>query len=440
MTSPQTRVALQPPLRLQIYVWTVVAVAHAVLLVAIRLGVSPSPREMAIASLLAVMVGVAHTFPVQLAPRLRVSADTAPAFAATLLLPPPLAIGVSVVGIGVGEAVRRGHIIQMAYNVAVAALRSGAASAMFAFLSPAPLAANPDPSRASLAFVGAAVTMYLVNVVLIDAVVAIQRKLNPLRGWWARRKGQFPHEASLYLLGTLVAAIGARWPAGLILIAVPSVVVYRSLRDGVAVRMQSRTALHDLADMIDRRDPHTVGRSKRVADLARAVALKLGMSADDAEMVYLAARVLDVGKLSLRTTIFAKPGPLTEAEWREVRTHPQVGAALLSRFPEYVAERDLVLYHHERWDGRGYPHGLRGEQIPLGARVIAVADAFDAMLSDRSFRRALAPEVVREELRRGRGTQFDPKVIDALFAVLNSQPEFSQRVVPARGVHQHQPT
>jgi len=433
MGERRTRVTMQPPVRLQIFVWAAVAAAHVVLLASIRLAPRPASSEIAVALLLAAMVSVAHTFPVQLAPRLRVSADTAPAFAAALLLPPPLAIAVSVLGIAAGEAVRRGAAIQLAYNVAVATLRAGAAAAAFAALSPGSLTTEPDPSRVSLAFVAAGVAMYVVNVVLVDAVVAIQRRLNPLRGWWSRHRGQLPHEGSLYLLGMLVAGIGARWPGGLVLLAVPSVVVYRSLRDGVTVRMQSRHALQDLADVIDQRDPHTAEHSRRVADLARAVALKLGMSADDSEMVYLAARVHDVGKISVRSTIFTKTGPLTEAEWREMRTHPRVGANLLSRFPEFVAGREVVLYHHERWDGRGYPHGLHGEQIPIGARVITAADAFDAMTSHRSFRRALAPEIVRDELARGRGTQFDPQVIDALFAVLNAHPEFAPRTGIVRG-------
>lgn len=419
---------MQPPVRLQVYVWAAVAAAHVALAVAVRFGARPQPGEWLTAALLTAMVGVAHIFPVQLGPRQRISADTAPAFAAALLLPPPLAIGVSVLGVGGGELVRRGHVIQMAYNIAVAALRAGAGALVFALLSPVSLADSPEPWRASAAFLVAALAMYTTNVALIDAVVAVQRKINPLRGWWARRKGQLPHEVSLYLLGTLVAAIGARWVGGLLLVVVPSVIVYRSLRDGMAVRMQARNALQELADMVDSRDTHTVGHSRRVADLARAVALKLDMNADDAETVYLAARVLDVGKLGLRSTIFTKTGPLTEAEWREVRTHPQAGANILARFPEYAAARDLVLYHHERWDGRGYPHGLHGEQIPAGARVIAAADAFVAMTSDRAFRRALPLEVVREELRRGRGTQFDPRVIEALFAVLNGHPQYAERM------------
>jgi HD-GYP domain-containing protein (c-di-GMP phosphodiesterase class II) len=427
MSDKRTRVAMQPPVRLQVYVWATVAAAHLALAAAFVHNPVPAPRELIVAVLLAVMVGVAHSFPVQLAPRLRLSADTAPAFAATLLLPPPLAIAVSVAGIGGGEAVRRGHMIQVAYNIAVAALRASAATTAFTLLSPLPLMDNPEAWRASLAFLAAGLAMYAANVILIDAVVAVQRKINPLRGWWARRRGQLPHEVSLYLLGTLVAVIGARWAGGLVLITVPSVIVYRSLRDGMAARMQSRNALQEMADMVDSRDPYTAGHSRRVADLARAVALKMGLNADDSEMVYLAARVLDVGKLGISSTMFSKSGLLTDTEWQDIRSHPRAGATLLARFPEYAAGRELVLYHHERWDGRGYPHGLCGEQIPVGARIISVADAFVAMVSDRAFRRALAPEIVRDEFRRGSGVQFDPRVIDALFAVLNSHPEFAER-------------
>jgi HD-GYP domain-containing protein (c-di-GMP phosphodiesterase class II) len=236
-----------------------------------------------------------------------------------------------------------------------------------------------------------------------------------------------PLEGSLYLLGMLVAATGGRWPATIVLLMAPSALVYRALRDGVAARLQYRRAVLDFADELDARDPNFRGHSRRVAGIAREVALRLGLPADDAELVYLAARVHNVGLVAVKATALSKGAPLTKAEWAEMRAHPQIGVRLIGRFPEFAGAAALVEAHHERWDGRGYPHGLRGEAIPLGARVIAAVDAFVAMTSNRAYRPALTPETVRSEFLTERGSQFDPRVIDALFAVLNHHPEYVHR-------------
>lgn len=431
MTSTKPpRVTMRPPLRLQIVVWAALAAAHAAMAVALLHAHAPSLAQWAMAGLLAGMVGIAHLYPVQFAPRLRVSADTAPAFVAVLLLPPPLAIATSALGIGAGEALRRRAPVQFAFNVAVAALRSATGVAVFLRLSPDGLSLRSPALTATVAAAAAAGAMYAINAALVDIVIAVQQRISPLRGWWARHHGQLPLEVSLYILGLLVGAVGARWPAALVLLSVPSVVVYRALRAAVGERMQMRRSLERLADTIDERSPYTEGHSRRVADLARAVALELRMAPEAAESVYLAARVHNAGAIGVRRTTLVKAQPLTDGEWSELRTHPAAGARLLVVFPDYAEAGDVVLAHHERWDGRGYPRALRGEQIPIGARIIAVADAFVAMMSHRPYRRALTPELVRAELRGGRGAQFDPAAVDALFAVLSHHPEFVPRPGP----------
>jgi HD-GYP domain-containing protein (c-di-GMP phosphodiesterase class II) len=130
-----------------------------------------------------------------------------------------------------------------------------------------------------------------------------------------------------------------------------------------------------------------------------------------------------VGKIGIKSTVLMKPGDLSDLEWVEMRSHPEVGARLVAKFPEFAYGRELVLSHHERWDGNGYPRGLAGEEIQPGARVIAVADAWDAMVSHRAYRRAMDLELALEEMEHGRGTQFEPRVLDAFLAMLREQPE-----------------
>jgi diguanylate cyclase (GGDEF)-like protein/putative nucleotidyltransferase with HDIG domain len=177
------------------------------------------------------------------------------------------------------------------------------------------------------------------------------------------------------------------------------------------------TAL-SLAEALDLRDTGTARHSQTVGRYAELMAAKLGFPPDRVERVRLAGMLHDVGKIAVPDSILQKPGPLTEAEWAEMRKHSEIGAQMLGA-SALNDIREWVVAHHERPDGRGYPHGLSGEDIPLEARILAVADAYEAMTADRPYRVALAPEDAREELLRGAGSQFDAAVVEAFLAVLD---------------------
>jgi len=167
-----------------------------------------------------------------------------------------------------------------------------------------------------------------------------------------------------------------------------------------------------LVEQMDRRDPATARHSSRVASYCGDIARGMGLSAAHAERLRMAGVLHDVGKAALPDSILKKPGPLDEGEWAQMRRHPEVGARLVTD-PALADVRTWVLAHHERPDGRGYPFGLAGPDIPLEARVLAVADAYEAMTSDRVYRPALGTARARRELRRGAGSQFDPHVVEA---------------------------
>jgi diguanylate cyclase (GGDEF)-like protein/putative nucleotidyltransferase with HDIG domain len=177
--------------------------------------------------------------------------------------------------------------------------------------------------------------------------------------------------------------------------------------------------LLSLAEAIDVRDAGTADHSQTVGRHCEAVARELGVPRERVERVRLAGVLHDVGKIGVSDLILRKPGPLDDAEWAEMRRHPEIGARILGA-SEFDDIREWVLAHHERPDGRGYPHGLRGNQIPLEAKILAVADAYEAMTSDRVYREAIGLEAARDELRRGAGSQFDPLVVEGFLAVLDS--------------------
>jgi putative nucleotidyltransferase with HDIG domain len=179
--------------------------------------------------------------------------------------------------------------------------------------------------------------------------------------------------------------------------------------------------LSSLSRAIERRDPYTRGHSVRVTQVAEAIARRLEWDEARLALLKVGGPLHDVGKLGISNEVLAKPGRLDEGELDQIRQHPRLGARILLRVAALRTALPYVLYHHERWDGHGYPTGRAGEQIPLEARVLAVADAFDAMTSDRPYRRALDHDAAVAEVARCAGTQFDPEIV-RIFLELFAEP------------------
>lgn len=180
-----------------------------------------------------------------------------------------------------------------------------------------------------------------------------------------------------------------------------------------------------LAYTIDAKDRYTSGHSQRVADYSLAIAKRMGKSEEDQKVIYYAGLLHDVGKIRVPEEIINKPGKLTDDEFNQIRIHPVSGYHILKDIHEDVRIAYGAKYHHERYNGNGYPNGLEGENIPEVARIIGVADAYDAMASNRSYRNALPQEVVRSEIEKGRGQQFDEKVADIMLQMIDEDKNYS---------------
>ena len=176
-------------------------------------------------------------------------------------------------------------------------------------------------------------------------------------------------------------------------------------------------AVGTLMMAVNQRDELTGHHSERVAHLAARVGARLDMSRAELDDLELAARLHDVGKIGIPDAVLLKPGPLSDLEWRVMRSHSVRGAEIVSRIPEIEHVTEAVRHVHERWDGAGYPDGLAEEDIPLASRVLAVCDAFDSMTADRPYRRSIDAAVAGRELRAGAGVQFDPAVVHAFTEV-----------------------
>ncbi|HEX4132014.1 MAG TPA: HD-GYP domain-containing protein [Pirellulales bacterium] len=182
-----------------------------------------------------------------------------------------------------------------------------------------------------------------------------------------------------------------------------------------------------MSSAIDAKDPYTRGHSDRVARVCVRLAQELGCDRETARTIYMAGLLHDIGKIGIDDNVLRKPGKLTEAEFEHVKTHVEIGYRILRDLRKMQHMLPVVLHHHESFDGTGYPHGLAGENIPFLARIAAVADAYDAMASDRPYRAGMPDEKLDEVIRQGAGRQWDPRVVEAFFQARDDIRELSHR-------------
>ena len=215
----------------------------------------------------------------------------------------------------------------------------------------------------------------------------------------------------------LAAQQGGPWLLSLFYL--PIMVSKYSLDKYVELRSAYNEMATALSNAIDARDAYTRGHSERVAEYAAMLAKQLRLPDDRVDIIRYVGLLHDVGKVGIRDEIMKKPGRYTLEEYEEMKAHAKIGADMLAGLKFLGKGQDWVRYHHERWDGKGFPEGLSGEQIPLEARILACADSFDAMTTDRPYKAKMDFEAARQELIRCSGTQFDPKVVEAMLKVID---------------------
>jgi putative two-component system response regulator len=212
------------------------------------------------------------------------------------------------------------------------------------------------------------------------------------------------------------------------------------LSSALARLENAQDVLVALANAVDAKDPMTEHHCSRVADRALVIARLAGLDQEESEAVGYGAVLHDVGKIGTAEALLGKPGFLTDDERAEMQRHAIIGAEILRPLRLGRAVGPIVRGHHERWDGSGYPDGLRGTEIPIGARIVAVVDSYDAMTHDRPYRQRLSPEDARAELLRHRGPQFDPDIVDLFLSALDdpSQAAEAEGDAYTRGLHHRQ--
>ncbi len=172
--------------------------------------------------------------------------------------------------------------------------------------------------------------------------------------------------------------------------------------------------INSMVATLEAKDLYTYGHSTRVAEMAYALGKILGMSEKELKQIHIAGDLHDIGKIGVPDSVLNKPGKLELNEWELMKKHPFIGYNILSKANTFKDISEVVLYHHERWDGKGYPKGLKEEEIPLASRILAVCDSVDAMKSDRPYRKSISDEICREEINKNKGTMYDSQIAECM--------------------------
>lgn len=304
------------------------------------------------------------------------------------------------------------------FNRGQLALAAGLAGLAYTALGGIPGTIDLSLSKI-VALAACGLVYFLVNLTSVVVAMALAQGVSMRAMWLTNFKWVIPQYLLLTPLAVLLAhlylSLGLTW---VLVFVMPLLAARQSMQLYNDMRQDYLSTISALITAIEAKDPYTRGHSESVRRHTVAIAKVMGLPADVAERLEYASLLHDIGKIGVDEAILRKPGRLTDEEYSQIRAHPAIGASIVAKLRLLGQEADTVRYHHEWTNGRGYPDGLKGDQIPVGARIISVADAYDAMTSDRPYRRTLSQSEAIDELHRCSGTQFDPQVVGAMVKAL----------------------
>ncbi len=281
-------------------------------------------------------------------------------------------------------------------------------------------------SQGFIPFVVAACVYTVVNAILATGWWSLHFSQGFWAVWRSNIRWGLPNMMALVPVGMVMVLAAQSQEGGpwlLILFYLPIMVSKYSLDKYMELRTAYREMAAALSNAIDARDSYTRGHSERVSEYAARLAAALKLPDDQIDTIRYVGLLHDVGKVGIRDAIMKKQGTFTLDEYEEMKNHANIGADMLAGLKFLGKGQDWVRYHHERWDGHGFPKGLAGEEIPIEARILACADSFDAMTTDRPYKAKMDLEAAKRELLRCSGTQFDPKVVEAMVKVIDKMKE-----------------
>jgi len=266
-----------------------------------------------------------------------------------------------------------------------------------------------------------AFSFFLVNTWSVATAIGLATSHNVISIWLTDLSIYAFFHLGLTPIGILMALIYNTQPAAVVLLVLPLAVAAYAYKSFVDLKVTVGKALEKLAAAVDRRDRYTARHSERVSELAVTIAEQLGLPEWEIRLIASAALIHDLGKIAISDAILQKPAALNTEEYEAIKSHSEIGADMVQGLPGYRAGADIIIHHHDRFDGKGYPTPTRGKLIPLGARIIAVADTFDAMTTDRPYRLAVDRDTAIKEIMQHSGSQFDPDVVAAFLKAMGNR-------------------
>jgi HD-GYP domain-containing protein (c-di-GMP phosphodiesterase class II) len=338
---------------------------------------------------------------------------------ALILFGAPIAILVSTVANIITDVIGKRGLKKMLFNISQYAITIQLAWFVYDLLrwNTGPLHLKTD----SPAMLLSCLVYVAINFFLVTTVISLSQGSRLLRQLTSDVKLELIHFATLVPVSLLIVILYDYEPLSIIILLLPLAMAHFSFENYMNLRMETRNTIEVLADIIDKRDGYTSEHSRRVAYYCSLIADEIGMLGSDHETLVTTAKVHDLGKVYVPDSILLKAGHLIPEEQAIMANHALVGYKILSNLRFYKYGALYVYYHHERYDGKGYPKGLKGIDIPLGARIMAVADSYDAMTSDRVYRKALSHEEAITELINNAGTQFDPGIVRIFVDILHRE-------------------
>ncbi|TFB09073.1 HD-GYP domain-containing protein [Candidatus Atribacteria bacterium MT.SAG.1] len=344
-------------------------------------------------------------------------------FMVILIYGPAFAVCITFLGEILGELFSRKSIwYKTLFNASQYALSAGIAGMVYQGLGGVVDAV--DLSNYIIPAAICAVVYYLINSNLFMIVISIAEEVSILSVWKSRIRGIIATYIALAPIGFIMAMVYATigiW--GIILFFFPLILARRSFELYTKMRKVYLDTIRALAAAIDAKDPYTKGHSERVAETSVALAQELNLSGRDIENIEYTALLHDIGKIGIADNILGKKSSLTNKEFAIIKEHTIMGAKIIEPVDFLKDSYEAIYHHHERHNGKGYPDGIKSEDIPILARIIAVADAYDAMGSDRPYRKKLNKDKILRELKDQSGKQFDPEVVKAFISVLKRERE-----------------
>ncbi|WP_418790998.1 HD-GYP domain-containing protein [Phosphitispora sp. TUW77] len=408
-----------PPTIVKIYISVIVLCAVALLFWLFSF-VEINAETIKAGIFFSVLAIFADSMPVQLPRGGRVTVTEAVAFASIVLFGPLVSVLVMLLANIASESISKSKIHRLAFNCAQFVLATGTAGLVYQLLE----GSGYNNSFENVFPYIVATFIYLaVNCTAFSLIMSLEFKISLYGIWLTNMRWAIPNLIMLAPLRLLMATTYTyTGPLGVILFFAPLLLARYIFKSYMDTREVYINTLEALADALDAKDRYTRGHSDRVANYAVELARRLKLREDEVEAVHHMAFLHDIGKIGISDELLTRVGRLADSEFDLIKMHPVIGEHILKELTYLGSFTHFVRSHHEKYDGTGYPDGLKGKAIPLGARIITLADSFDAMTSDRAYRTKMTSEEALEEVRRCSGTHFDPELVEVFLDLRSGKP------------------